>query len=46
MLEGKILRKICGMIGVNAVCRMKYNDELYSLDTETNMVKMIKVGKG
>jgi len=45
MLEEEFLRKICGPIFVNAVCRMKYNHELYSLYTEPNMVKIIKIGR-
>jgi hypothetical protein len=45
MLEGKVLRKICGPICANEVCRMKYNNELYSLYTGPNMVKMIKIGR-
>jgi hypothetical protein len=42
MLEGKLSRKICHQICVNAVFRMKCDDELYGLCTEPNMVKMIK----
>jgi hypothetical protein len=45
MLEGEVLRKICGPICVNAVRRMKYADELYSLYTEPNMVKMTMLGR-
>jgi hypothetical protein len=45
MFERTILKNICGLICVNAICRIKYNDELYSLYTEPSMVKVIKIGR-
>lgn len=45
MLEIKFLRNTCHPICVNAECRVKYNDEFYSLYTEPNMVEMIKIGR-
>jgi hypothetical protein len=43
--EGRILREIYGPSCVNGVCRIKNNDELYSLYKEPSTVKMMKIAK-
>lgn len=43
-MERKFLRKLCGPV-YSVVCRIKYNELLYSLYTQPKMVKMIKIGR-
>jgi hypothetical protein len=43
IFERKILRKTYGPSYVNGVWRIKYNDELYKLFKEPNIVQSIKI---
>jgi hypothetical protein len=45
MFERIILRKIYGTSYVNGVWRIKYNDKLYKLFIEPNIVQSIKINK-
>jgi hypothetical protein len=44
-LERRILRKIYGPICENGARRIKYNDELYSLCKDLDIVRVIKVAR-
>jgi hypothetical protein len=44
-LERRILRKIYGLICKNGVWRIKYNDELYSLYKDLDVIRVIKVAR-
>jgi len=43
VFEKKILRRICGPICEMAVWRSRYNEELYRLYDETDLVTTIKI---
>jgi hypothetical protein len=43
VFERRILRRLFGPTCENGVCRTKYNDELYSLYKDLNIVRVTKV---
>ena len=43
--ERKFLRKILGPVNENGMCGLRYNDEIYNLYSEPNIVNIIKVGR-
>jgi hypothetical protein len=45
ILEGKILMKIYGPSYINRVWSLKYNDKLYTLFRELNIVQSIQMNK-
>jgi hypothetical protein len=45
IFEGRILRRISGPIKENCIWRSRYNNELYKLYNEPNIVKVIRIGQ-
>ena len=40
-----ILRRICGCVSDNGVWRIRYDSEIYTLYDESDMVKVVKIGR-
>ena len=45
IFERKVLRKIFGPANKNGTWRMRYNNDLYSLFTDCDIVKYIKIAR-
>ena len=45
VFERKILRKIFGPVQENGVWRIRYNEEVYNIYNEPNIMKTIKIGR-